>query len=192
MNITKETAKKDLEAIKDFFMENSGAIPLSIEYAIKALEPCEDAVSRKALYEALYEHFHEENAPNNTTEVRLGAVRNFVKNFPPVTPTQNWIPVSERLPELDVNINAYKIKKKPIMVSKPVYISYRFDGHDHVCPIPCILHSNGYWYIDDSLVDWVNLDAYDSGIDSPLVLQVTAWMPLLEPYKAESEGDSDE
>lgn len=60
-----------------------------------------DMVSRKALYEALYEHFHDEDAPNNITEVRLGAVRNFVKNFPSVTPTQNWIPVSERYPKIE-------------------------------------------------------------------------------------------
>jgi hypothetical protein len=57
-------------------------------------EPCEDCVSRKKLDKALYEHFHEEDSPNNITEVRLGAVRNFVKNFPSVTPTRKkgkWI-----------------------------------------------------------------------------------------------------
>lgn len=36
--MSREEAIKDLEVIKDFFAENSGAIPLSIEYAIKALE----------------------------------------------------------------------------------------------------------------------------------------------------------
>lgn len=97
-----------------------------------------------------------------------------------------WIPVSERLPELDVNVNVYT-KKNPIMVSKPVYISYKLDGRDYVCPIPCILHSNGYWYIDNgSLEDWVNLDDYDSGTDSPLSrLEVTAWMPLIEAYQGD-------
>jgi len=64
--------------------------------AIKALEqePCEDCISRQALYESLYESFHDEDAPNNITQVTLGAVRNFVKNFPPVTPqskTGHWI-----------------------------------------------------------------------------------------------------
>jgi hypothetical protein len=68
----------------------------AFEMAIKALrqEPCEDCVSRKKLDKALYEHFHEEDSPNNITEVRLGAVRNFVKNFPSVTPTRKkgkWI-----------------------------------------------------------------------------------------------------
>lgn len=45
-------------------------------------------ISKQALYQALYEHFHDNDAPNNITEVTLGSVRNFVKNFPCLTPTQ--------------------------------------------------------------------------------------------------------
>ena len=73
----------------------------AINMAIKALErqPSEDCVSRADLDKALYERFHEEDSPNNITDVKLGSVRNFVRNFPPITPTQSWIPVSERLPE---------------------------------------------------------------------------------------------
>lgn len=64
--------------------------------SIKTLqqEPCEDVVDRKALYEALYENFHDEDAPNNTAEVTLGSIRNFVKDFPSVTPKQRvgrWV-----------------------------------------------------------------------------------------------------
>ena len=55
----------------------------------------DDCVSRQALYESLYERFHDENTPNNITMVPLGIIRNFVKNFPPVTPTRKsrlrWI-----------------------------------------------------------------------------------------------------
>lgn len=61
-------------------------------------ESCDDAVSRKALHKELYEHFHDEDALNNTTYVTLGSVRNFVKDFPPVTPTRKkgkWIKVTE-------------------------------------------------------------------------------------------------
>jgi hypothetical protein len=70
--------------------------------AIEALEqaPCEDTISRQALYEALYEHFHDEDAPNNITEVRLGTVRNFVKGFPFTTPTRkkgHWIMTNDYL-----------------------------------------------------------------------------------------------
>ena len=44
-----------------------------------------DCISRQALYDALYERFHEEDT-NNITNVTLGSVRNFVKDFPSVTP----------------------------------------------------------------------------------------------------------
>lgn len=73
----------------------------AVDMAIKALEqePCEDAISRQDLDKAIYERFHEEDSPNNITDVCLGAVRNFIKNFPSVTPQPQWIPVSERLPE---------------------------------------------------------------------------------------------
>lgn len=49
---------------------------------------CDDCVSREELHKELYECFHDEDAPNNTTFVTLGSVRNFVKNFPPVTPVR--------------------------------------------------------------------------------------------------------
>ena len=56
-----------------------------------------DCISRQALYDALYERFHEEDI-NNITNVTLGSVRNFVKDFPSVTPkiepkTGHWIDV---------------------------------------------------------------------------------------------------
>ena len=50
------------------------------------MKETDDYISRQELYKALYEHFHEEDAPLNITDVRLGAVRNFVKNFPTVVP----------------------------------------------------------------------------------------------------------
>lgn len=63
-------------------------------------EPCEDAISRKELDKALYERFHEEDSPNNITDVHLGAVRNFIKNFPSVNPqprTGHWIMIDKEL-----------------------------------------------------------------------------------------------
>lgn len=60
------------------------------EIHIKKLTPIYTlgVISKQELYEALYERFHDEDSPNNITEVTLGSVRNFVKNFPCVTPTQ--------------------------------------------------------------------------------------------------------
>lgn len=63
-------------------------------------EPCKDAISKKALHKALYDHFHDEDAPNNITEVTLGSVRNFVKDFTSVTPIRKkgkWIEVDTNM-----------------------------------------------------------------------------------------------
>lgn len=66
---------------------------------LKALEqePCEDCVNRKDLDNALYEHFHDEDSQTNMTDVSLGAIRNFVRNFPSVTSqkpkTGHWIKI---------------------------------------------------------------------------------------------------
>ena len=88
------TNKEAIADIRDNIKPVVGGI--SLDMAIKALEqePCEDCISRQELDKALYEHFHEEGNPNNITDVRLGAVRNFVKNFPPVIPQSKigrWI-----------------------------------------------------------------------------------------------------
>lgn len=57
----------------------------ALREAIKYIEqePNEDCISREKLDKALYERFHEEDSPNNITDVRLGEVRNFIKSFPP-------------------------------------------------------------------------------------------------------------
>ncbi len=99
-----------------------------------------------------------------------------------------WIPVSERLPELNINVGT---KRYPIMKSDPVYITIRMAskdtiGQNVVCPIPCSFFSNGNWYVDgDSLDGWVNIDDYDSGIEEPFSsnVEVVAWRPMFEPYE---------
>lgn len=80
------------------YMPKEWIVPMNnaLDAAIKSVEqgPCDDVVDRKALHKALYDHFHDGDAPNNITEVRLGAVRNFVKDFPSATLTRKkgkWI-----------------------------------------------------------------------------------------------------
>ena len=158
-------------------------------------DPCDDAVSRKAVLDIV--KFEDEwlfaaKGNNANTDIAFNGIRVKVKNLPSVVSTQDWIPCSDRLPELEINIGTMK---KPIMVSKPVYISYHvpYLPEDCICPIPCYLHSNGYWYIDsDTLKEWVDLDEYDGGTDEPLQSEVTAWKPLLEPYKSEEEKDEND
>ena len=48
------------------------------------MKQTDDYISREALYNKLYNYFRDKDAPNNITEVRLGAVRSFVKYFPSV------------------------------------------------------------------------------------------------------------
>ena len=99
-----------------------------------------------------------------------------------------WIPVSERLPELNINMGT---KKNPLMMSEPVYITIRMApkdtiGQNVVCPIPCTLSSNGKWYVDDGSLDgWVNVDDCYSGTEEPFSsdVEVIAWRPMFEPYE---------
>jgi hypothetical protein len=83
-----------------------------------------------------------------------------LEELPPVTPTQRWIPVSERLPE-----------------ENGFYLA-TCDGE--ICgenePFTGLAeYENGKWVDDEE--------------DYQCVL---AWMPLPEPYKAESEVNADD
>jgi hypothetical protein len=74
-----------------------------------------------------------------------------------------WIPVSERLPK-----------------SSGVYIVSRWfsDGEERAILVDANYYDgNGYWY-NDNRINW--------GRDL-VTNRIVAWMPLPEPYKAESE-----
>lgn len=83
--MTKEDVIDFCEMKAELEPENEDVFNYIIEVLEK--EPSVDCIDRNALDEALYERFHEEDSPNNITDVRLGAVRNFVQNFPSATPT---------------------------------------------------------------------------------------------------------
>ena len=65
----------------------------ALKEAIKFIEqePNEDCISREKLDKALYERFHEEDSPNNITDVHLGEVRSFIRSFPSTPKTGHWI-----------------------------------------------------------------------------------------------------
>lgn len=77
----------DIDNVDYEYIKNGCIIPVKIDNhiydAIRNGTPLNDVLGEiiKELDKALYEHFHEEDSPLNTTEVRLGAVRNFIKNF---------------------------------------------------------------------------------------------------------------
>ena len=94
-----------------------------------------------------------------------------------------WIPVTERLPETDNegSINNYNVllfvKNKTHPEREPqIYLGKlaHINGNDG---------SGNFWGIEIKPSDWTIWGW--SYINEP---EVIAWMPLPEPYKAESEG----
>jgi hypothetical protein len=134
------------------------------EKIIKALESCEDAVSRQAVLEEIPVLWNGKGDKDYCMET----LRDFVTELPPVTPTQKWIPVSERLPkEFEfVNCTCHSlIDDREDWVVETVYI-----------PQPS----------DSPYSDWGNIPMLNSGD-----CEVVAWVhrDIPEPYKAEMESE---
>jgi len=148
----------------------------ALDLAIKALEqqPCEDCISRKAVLK------HLENITMDTNPDHYGSkdkwyqangfnmckvgIEMYVKNLPSVTPKTEWISVSERLPEAFGGDYLVTIEHKGEVegVDQATYGTFGY--------------IDGLW---DTVNDWIEGYSED--------WHVTAWMPLPQPYKAESE-----
>lgn len=111
--MTKEEAISLLSQVNHILVNSNSWLenthePLNIAFdmAIKALEqePCEDAVSREAVKEVLRNRIGE-------------SISDCINALPSVTPTQKWIPCSERLPEVGERVlcqcqaNIYEVLK---------------------------------------------------------------------------------
>lgn len=152
-----------------------------IKEAIKALEqqPSDDCVSRKALIERINnaednfisDHQEEMNDGDSFCDGIMSAIfniREMVAQAPSVTPTQNWIPVSERLPkEFEfVNCTCHSlIDDREDWVVETVYT-----------PQPS----------DSPYSDWGNIPMLNSGD-----CEVVAWVhrDIPKPYKTEMESE---
>ena len=130
-------------------------------------EPCEDAISRQAVINAINQNCIWENEYNLTSS----RIKKAVESLPSVTPKQKmgrWIPVSERLPEpfSYVNCTCHSlIDDREDWVVETVYL-----------PQPP----------DSPYSDWGNIPMLNWG-----ECEVIAWMyrDIPEPYKAESEDE---
>ena len=88
------------------------------DMAIKALEqePCEDAVSRKAVLEYI-ERSDAELGHSSENEL----VCQDIKEFPSVTPTPKWIPCSEGLPKKGQQVLVTQIVRDETIVYGTVF-----------------------------------------------------------------------
>lgn len=118
-----------------------------IEVTIKDLESleqelCEDCVSRSMAINKLKEHYFDEKLQSSKDDpCVIDAMTDLdiriIKALPSVTPTQKWIPVSERLP---------KMREQVICCEKDkVFIGHMTFEHDGV-PVFSTPHWN-YFYV---------------------------------------------
>lgn len=119
-------------------------------------EPCEDAISRENAMSMILCYGNEIKA-----EVMDDIKASMIK-LPSVTPTQRWIPVSERLPENETRVlTTIKIPNRIARVRSGWYDS----GFIH--------NDNGGFFHNDNGDVWKATD-----------MEVLAWMPLPKPMKA--------
>lgn len=139
-------------------------------------EPCNDAISRRAAIDAILK-IHPADTEYDCTLYDKVDVMYVLKNLPPVNPqeskTGHWIPCSERLPEIcqeDCHGN--------ITFSKTVLTTQIYgDGYVYVGIDKYTTNNGGGWLTE------VPFDNPEE------CCKVIAWMPLPEPYKAETEEE---
>lgn len=149
--------ERDDASIRFFSPQDYEAFVTLKKYAKSQQQPCEDCISR-AYIESVVEEL--ENICINGDEYILSLLSN-IKNAPSVTPQQTrWFLVSKRLPNHDEYI-----KNNGLFIVS--------DGNRNYCE----------WYdiYDEQKFGKPTINGFY--IDKCVI----AWMPLPEPYKAESE-----
>ena len=124
-----------------------------------------DSISRQAAIDAVDAIGHIATMPDGDKCIRRSAVKYTLSMLPPAQPEQRWIPVSERLPELDEDGYSQKVLACYGNYSGCDILEYR------------ATEGIGKWYIGD-----MDESPEDIGI------MVLAWMPLPEKYKGEQYG----
>jgi hypothetical protein len=129
-------------------------------------EPCADVISRQAAQAKIknicneYRLSYEDGERKAATGGSAYALGHAFDDLPSVTPTQRWVPVSERLPEPNIAVLTYV----DTGASETFCLAYWNDA--------C-----GGWE------EWIGTRM----IESEMEYKVLAWMPLPEPYQEEKE-----
>lgn len=133
----------------------------------------EEALSRAIMTHIYFQaHFCKSKEAVNNTQAIIDTLEQIERET-------RWIPVSERLPDNTDPVSITWVNHDP----ESYYADIKdkpFTATGHYC--------NGrWWWYSVTCQDYLDeygrcdVDAMDDAIE------VTAWMPLLEPYKAESE-----
>ena len=172
-----------LQILMDYDYANENALVLKDIKALPSVtpQPCEDAISRQALLNATV---NKNSIWNKTTDSKGENLETIISKLPPVTPQPRWIPVSERLPKELEPVNITWINHNPE--------SYYADIKDKPFTATGV-YFNGQWYwwstlCTDILAEYSH--NYDDIIDDDI--EITAWMPLPEPYNADMRGTENE
>jgi hypothetical protein len=187
-NIQAADLLKGLEQCLDDYCELNDEGKAAFRMAITALElfgiseqlpsaqpePCEDAVSRKAVEEMLKNGFPasgmweiEGDVVKQTVCETLADALMDLGKLPSVTPKQRWIPCSKKLPDIK----------------------------EHHCSEPCIVYCEngayGFAELEENIFGQVGWNCErDDEYHEPLG-KVLAWMPLPEPYQGDGNDETD-
>ena len=144
-------------------------------------EPCKDAVSVTSVFEIMGNLLSiPYDFDRNITEKDVSESMDKIRLLPRATPQESrWIPVTERLPENAKHKGAFCPK---CYVMTEYGVTEGWYNPDVKCWYALL------WFMDVRFEEWnINIDKGDI----PKLVKnvpVVAWMPLPQPYKAESEG----
>ena len=161
---------KELKALREVCVSEA------FDLAIKVLEqqPCEDVISRQAVLEQTYNWSKDEFLRVTNP---FDYLRKRINDLPLVTPARaksEWIPVSERVAEFPCL--ACDIFEQIFIPCGIVVLDNRcYDGKDFAFNVEKFFRGKE-----------VTLYGGKRLYEKPK--EIVAWMPLPEPYKAESEG----
>ena len=140
-----------------------------------------DLIDRQQAIDVLEERLQANGYSNVALVSELNRSIGYLMQLPSVQPEQQWIPVSERLPDDLSEVNVTWVNHEP----EPYY--------DFVKNKPftaSAVYYKGYWYWYSSVCTDLLAEYGENEIDKiDDAIEITAWMPFPEPYQ--KRGDQD-